>query len=112
MSSARKRSAVSKANQRADHEHQKALLAGHHASVMQGFAEGVTKKMQTLEEENTRLMVEFDRAKVAALELALRIVDDAGLTYDPRVQHPDQPMLDKIKRRIKEELTAPSWNHD
>ena len=48
MSSARKRSAVAKANQEADFQRQRAMRAEHHASVMQSFAEVAARRSDAL----------------------------------------------------------------
>ena len=59
MSSARKRSAVAKANREADFQRQRAILAEHHASVMQGFAEVAARKADALQAQLDALMLEF-----------------------------------------------------
>lgn len=59
MSSARKRSAIAKANQEADFQRQRALLAEHHANVMQGFADIVARKADALQARLDALMLEY-----------------------------------------------------
>ena len=48
MSSARKRSAIAKANQEADFQRQRAILAEHHANVMRTFAEIAARRSDAL----------------------------------------------------------------
>lgn len=59
MSSARKRSAVAKANREADSQRQRAILAEHHANVMQLFAEVAARKADALQAQLDALMLEF-----------------------------------------------------
>ena len=59
MSSARKRSAIAKANQEADFQRQRAILAEHHANVMQGFADIVARKADALQARLDALMLEY-----------------------------------------------------
>ena len=59
MSSARKRSAIAKANQEADFQRQRALLAEHHANVMQGFADIVARKADALQARLDALMLKY-----------------------------------------------------
>lgn len=59
MSSARKRSAIAKANQEADFQRQRAILAEHHANVMQGFAEVAARKADALQARIDALMLEY-----------------------------------------------------
>lgn len=58
MSSARKRSAIAKANREADFQRQRAILAEHHANVMQGFAEVAARKADALQARIDELMLE------------------------------------------------------
>ena len=57
MSSARKRSAIAKANQEADFQRQRAILAEHHANVMQVFAEAAARKADALQARIDELML-------------------------------------------------------
>ena len=59
MSSARKRAAIQKANNEADFQRQRALMAEHHANVMQGFAEVAARKADALQAQLDALMLEF-----------------------------------------------------
>ena len=59
MSSARKRSAIAKANQEADFQRQRAILAKHHANVMQGLADIVARKADALQARLDALMLEY-----------------------------------------------------
>ena len=59
MSSARKRSAIAKADQEADFQRQRAILAKHHANVMQGFADIVARKADALQARLDALMLEY-----------------------------------------------------
>ena len=59
MSSARKRAAIQKANNEADHLRQRLMLAEHHANVMQGFAEVAARKADALQAQLDALMLEF-----------------------------------------------------
>lgn len=59
MSSARKRSAIAKANNEADFQRQRAILAEHHANVMQGFAEVAARKADALQAQLDALMLEY-----------------------------------------------------
>lgn len=59
MSSARKRSAIAKANQEADFLRQRLMRAEHHASVMQGFAEAAARKADALQAQLDALMLEY-----------------------------------------------------
>lgn len=59
MSSARKRSAIAKANNEADFQRQRAILAEHHTNVMQGFAEVAARKADALQAQLDALMLEF-----------------------------------------------------
>jgi hypothetical protein len=45
MSSARKRAAIQKANNEAEFLRQRLMRAEHYANVMQGFAEGATRRL-------------------------------------------------------------------
>ena len=59
MSSARKRSAIAKANQEADFQRQRAILAEHHAARMEAFALTVAAKADALQARIDDLMLEF-----------------------------------------------------
>ena len=59
MSSARKRAAIHKANQEADFQRQRAILAEHHANVMQSFAEVAARKADALQAQLDALMLKF-----------------------------------------------------
>ena len=59
MSSARKRAAIQKANNEADHLRQRLILAEHHANVMQGFADIVARKADALQARLDALMLEY-----------------------------------------------------
>ena len=59
MSSARKRAAIQKANNEADRLRQRLILAEHHASVMQGFAEVAARKADVLQAQLDALMLEY-----------------------------------------------------
>ena len=59
MSSARKRAAIQKANNKADFQRQRAMRAEHHASMMQGFAEIAARKADALQAQLDALMLEY-----------------------------------------------------
>lgn len=59
MSSARKRAAIQKANNEADHLRHRLVLAEHHANVMQGFAEVAARKADAIQAQLDALMLEF-----------------------------------------------------
>ena len=59
MSSARKRAAIQKANNEADHLRQRLILAEHHANVMQGFADIVARKADALQARLDALMLKY-----------------------------------------------------
>ena len=59
MSSARKRAAIQKANNEANHLRQRLMRAEHHGNVMQGFAEVAARKADALQAQLDALMLEF-----------------------------------------------------
>ena len=59
MSSARKRAAIQKANNEANHLRQRLMRAEHHANVMQGLAEVAARKADALQAQLDALMLEF-----------------------------------------------------
>ena len=59
MSSARKRAAIQKANNEANHLRQRLMRAEHHANVMQGLAEVAARKADDLQAQLDALMLEF-----------------------------------------------------
>lgn len=59
MSSARKRAAIQKANNEADHLRQRLMLAEHHAATMEAFAFSVAEKADAIQARLDALMLEF-----------------------------------------------------
>lgn len=59
MSSARKRSAIAKANNAADHLRQQLMLAEHHAATIEAFAFRIAAKADALQARIDELMLEF-----------------------------------------------------
>ena len=59
MSSARKRAAIQKANNEADHLRQLLILAEHHGAVMESFARAVATRSDALRSQLDALMLEF-----------------------------------------------------
>ena len=70
MSSARKRSAIAKANAEADFQRQRAMLAEHHASVMDGFAKVAVMKADALQVQLDALMLEYCLDEMTPEQLA------------------------------------------
>lgn len=70
MSSARKRSAIAKANNEADFQRQRAILAEHHANVMQGFAEVAARKADALQAQLDALMLEYCQEEMTEAQKA------------------------------------------
>jgi len=59
MSSARKRAAIQKANNEADHLRQRLMLAEHHGNVMEAFARAAAAKRDALQAQLDALMLEY-----------------------------------------------------
>ena len=59
MSSARKRSAIQKANNESNHLRQRLMLAEHHAATIEAFAFGVAAKADALQARIDELMLEY-----------------------------------------------------
>jgi len=59
MSSARKRAAIQKADNEANHLRQRLMLAEHHAATIEEFAFGVAKKADALQARIDALMLEY-----------------------------------------------------
>ena len=59
MSSARKRAALHKANNEADHLRQRLMLVEHHANVMRVFVEVAARKADALQAQLDALMLEY-----------------------------------------------------
>ena len=80
MSSARKRSAITKANQEADFQRQRAILAEHHASVMESFARLVAARGDELRAQacRARNLIECGET-AAALNCLCDAIEQGGI---------------------------------
>ena len=74
MSSARKRAAIQKANNEADHLRQRLMLAEHHGTVMQGVAEVIARRHDELRAQACRARNLIECGETAA---ALNCLCDA-----------------------------------
>lgn len=83
MSSARKRAAIQKANNEADHLRQKLMLVEHHGNVMKRMAEAIALKHDALHAALTELVTLKDMKDEMSLML-LREEGGMGLDYDRR----------------------------
>ena len=83
MSSARKRSAIAKANRESDFQRQRAVLAEHHAFVMETFAKAAAMKSDALFAALKEL-VELKNMKDEMSLMLLREEGGMGTDYDRR----------------------------
>lgn len=99
MSSARKRSAIGKANREVEYLKQQLMLVEHHANCMETFAKIAAQKSDTLYAALAELVALEDMRKELSL-LLLREEGGMGEDYDRR--------LPKAWARAKE-LLGPNW---
>ena len=87
MSSARKRAAIQKANNEADHLRQRLILAEHHANVMQGFADIVARKADALQARLDALMLEYCPEEMTKEQIEMPNVErNRGARQAPRLK--------------------------